>query len=122
MEYRQAKKVKPGDTLVVKGKHFLETSVLSVQSDDKAQAIFFHCTDGCFHHTAVMPSVDTSINWWVERYLKSPDTVVFINHNNELGEWLYGIEVRDSNAFWLCSFGTQEEAEEYIRKHNLKVG
>ena len=121
MNYRQAKKIKPTDTLLIKGPHFQETTVLSVERDDDAKAVFFHCTDGCFHHTAVNPALSTSIDLQAKRYLRSPNTRVFINHNDELGEWLFSIEVRGSGGFWLDSFPSQEEAESYIQEHNLKM-
>ena len=72
-----------------------------------------------FHHTAVQPVKTT--DEVVEFFLSDPKTKVFINHNNELGQWLYSIQVVGSGAFWLCSFNTQQEAEEYIRAHKLKL-
>lgn len=55
-------------------------------------------------------------------YMSDPDTRVFISRNNELraDEWQYSVVVENSDGFWLDSFGTEEEAETFIRKHNLK--
>ena len=122
MNFQQAKKINPPAKLLIKGPHFQETTVLSVELDDGGKDIFFHCTDGCFHHTAVNLALSTSVDLQVERYLKNSKTRVFINHNDELGEWWFSVEVRGSGGFWLDSFITKEEAEDYIRKHNLKIG
>lgn len=54
-----------------------------------------------------------------KEYIEDNDTKVFINYNNELGIWLYSIEVVDSDNFWLSSFETLEEAKTFICKELL---
>lgn len=54
-------------------------------------------------------------------YLKSKNTQVYIDYNKEIGQWLYSVVVADSDAFWLASFDTEQEAQDYIRQHNLKI-
>jgi len=56
----------------------------------------------------------------IKEYLSNPDTRVWVSHNNETGEWLYSVQVYGTD-FWLDSFKTEEQASEYIKKHNLIV-
>lgn len=54
----------------------------------------------------------------IKEYLSNPDTRVWINHNNEAGEWLYSVQVYGT-GFWMDSFKTEKQALKYIKKHNL---
>lgn len=67
-------------------------------------------------------SLEDSIEKQIRNYIASPDTRVFINRNNELDadKWMYSVEVQDSDGFWLDSFDILEEAENFIKKNNLK--
>lgn len=117
MTYRQAKKVKVGDTLLIKEKNYIATHVLDIEKDSQSNAIFFRCTDGLFYHDALfLPMPATEI---ASRLIKNPKTMVYIDHNNEIGKWLYSVVVCDSDGFWLDSFDTQEDAERYIEAHHL---
>lgn len=121
MTYRDAKKVKPGGQVMLlqKERRYAITTVLSITNSDEAREIVFHCTDGDFRHDKVSPVIP--IEAQAERFLMSSSTRVFINHNDELGEWLYSVEVVDSDGFWLGSWPTKEEAERYITDNNLKM-
>lgn len=66
-------------------------------------------------------ALSRSVKKRIRQYLEDPDTRVFINHNNELGEWLYCIEVVGSDGFWLCSFDSEQAAKDYIACNNLKT-
>ena len=46
---------------------------------------------------------------------KSSHTQVYIDYNKEISQRLYGVVVADSDAFWLVSFDTEQEAQEYIK-------
>lgn len=119
MTYRDAKKVKSGSILLRKTQNYKPTSVLEIIEDKDAHAIFFRCTDGLFYHDAVclpMPAEQLA-----DLYLKSKKTRVYIDYNNELGQWLYSVVVSNSDAFWLDSFDTEQEAQNYIKQHNLKT-
>ena len=56
----------------------------------------------------------------VKKYIADPDTVVFINYNYDIGEYVYAVQVEDTE-FWLNSFKTENEALEYIKDNNLKM-
>lgn len=119
MTFRQAKKVRVGETLLMKGHNFKPTSVLEIEEDKAARAIFFRSTAGLFHHSAVCKAMP--VDELAALYLKSKHTRVYISHNNEIGQWLYSVVVADSDAFWLDSFDTELEAKEYISQHGLKM-
>lgn len=65
-------------------------------------------------------SYEDTVRAKIAAYISDPETRVSTYHNNEIGEWLYSVVVENSGEFWLDSFPTLEEAEEYIRKNNLK--
>lgn len=119
MTYREAKSVKIGDTVLRKNQNYKPTSVLELSEDKNAHAIFIRCTAGLFHHTALCKAM--SSEKLAEHYLKSKHTRVYIDHNNEIGEWLYSVVVVDSDAFWLDSFDTEKEAKNYIQEHGLRM-
>lgn len=119
MNYRMAKKVKVGDCLLMKTHNYQTTTVLEITEDAEAKAVFFRCTDGVFYHDAVVPSLST--DKLTQLYLKNPKTQVFIRHNDDAGVWYYSVEVVNSGGFWLDSFESEEEAQEYITKHHLQV-
>ena len=56
------------------------------------------------------------------RELISNKVAVWINHNNDTGDWQYSVQVAEGfdKGFWLDSFGTKEEAEEFIKLHELR--
>lgn len=119
MTYREAKKVKCVSTLLRKSQNYKPTSVLEIIEDKDTHAIFFRCTDGLFYHDALcMPMPAEKL---ADIYLKSKNTQVYIDYNKEIGQWLYSVVVADSDAFWLASFDTEQEAQDYIRQHNLKI-
>lgn len=117
MDYRTAQQVKVNDTLLINCQNYRATTVLDICDDIYAKDVFFRCTDGIFHHRFVVPSM--SPDKLATIYIKNPNTRVFINHNRELGEWLYSVEVADADGFWLSSFDTKEEAEQYIQENHL---
>ena len=117
MTYREAKKVKVGDSLLMKDKNYISTSVLEIEQDSGSKTIFFRCTNGLFSHVAL--SLPIPLDNLVKIFIKNPKTRVFIDCNNEVREWLYSVVVDESDGFWLASFDTQQEAEEYIRTHKL---
>lgn len=124
MRYTEASKLQVNDFVwIPEARH--NGRITEINKDDQSNDLFFrirmdHPENGSlFHHTAVKPS--KSLDEMVEFFLSDPRTKVFINHNNEIGEWLYSIEVVDSGAFWLCSFETLDEAQNYIKEHGLAV-
>lgn len=124
MRYTEAKKLQVNDLVWVPEAR-QNGRITEIEKDAQSNDLFFrirmdHPENGSlFHHTAVQPS--KSLNEIVAFYLKDPQTKVFIKHNDELGEWLYSVEVIDSDAFWLCSFDTLNEAQNYIKEHHLTV-
>lgn len=56
----------------------------------------------------------------IKKYLADHVNVNII-HNDDIGEWLWSVEVVNSDEFWLDSFKTKEEAVEYCEKHELKI-
>ena len=119
MTYRQALDLVPGDYVLIKTQNLKQTHVLSVIASEDGKTATIHCTDGDFAHTQLSTVIPN--DKIAEKYIKDPKTRVFINHNDELGEWLYSVEVADSDGFWLSSFDSQAEAEQYIQDHHLKV-
>ena len=100
--------------------------ITDIERDSQSKDLFFrlrldHYSENgsLFHHTAVQRC--KSLDETVDFYLNDPKTKVYINHNDETGEWLYSIVVADSDAFWLCSFDTLKEAQDYIKDHNLAI-
>jgi len=124
MRYTEAKKLQVNDLVWVPEAR-QNGRITEIEKDAQSNDLFFRIrldhpeNDSLFHHTAVQPS--KSLNEIVVFYLKDPQTKVFIKHNDELGEWLYSVEVIDSDAFWLCSFDTLNEAQNYIKEHHLTV-
>jgi hypothetical protein len=53
----------------------------------------------------------------IKQYIKDK-AEVFINYNNENGEWIYAVQVINTD-FWLNAFKTREKAIEYINKNGL---
>ena len=119
MTYAMAKKVKVGDSLLMKPQNYRATRVLEISEDKEAHAIFFRCTDGLFYHDAVIPAL--SVDALASLYMKNPKTQVYIYHNNDTGVWQYSVEVLDSGGFWLDSFESVEEARDYIATNKLHL-
>lgn len=117
MTYAMAKKVKVGDSLLMKPHNYRATTVLEISEDQESHALFFRCTDGLFYHGAVIPALSPDKLGLL--YMKNPKTKVYIYHNNDTGVWQYSVEVVDSGGFWLDSFESEEEARDYIAKHKL---
>lgn len=130
MNYKAAKKVSSGNYVWLPDyKH--NGRVTKIEADEEHRDIFFTCIvdvgdgkasrESIYHHTAVQPPKSTDEQ--AAFYLNDPDTKVYINYNNELGEneWLYSVVVADSGAFWLCSYDTEEEALAYIRENSLQM-
>lgn len=121
MTYRDAQKVKPGQLVYVPR---LRENVCVIDVEDENHEVFIHLKDvphDCpkqFHHTAVQNAKTTEQIAGI--YLADPKTRVFINHNDETGEWRWAVEVVDSNGFWLDSFPTEDEAKQYIAEQGLK--
>lgn len=123
---RDAKKLKVGDTVVEIADH-RPMKIEKIEYDQNGRDIFFTCQkDGdmtgrpsIYHHRAIR--LPLSPDEEVELYIKDRNTRVRIRYNDELGEWRYAVEVEDSNGFWLDSFKTKEEAEEYIKDKKLKT-
>lgn len=63
---------------------------------------------------------DERIKAVVRRFIEDPKTVVFINHNCDIGEWLYSVQV-DGTDLWLNSFDTEQEAQNWCAEHNLNM-
>ena len=119
MTYREAKKLKVGDPVLTNDHHYIHLHVAEIEHDEEHRDIFFRCSDrATYHHTALL--LPMSVDEIAERFLRDPSTRVWINYNDQLAEWLYSVEVVDSDEFWLSSFKTEEEAEEYIAEHGLK--
>lgn len=119
MTYAMAKKVKVGDSLLMKPHNYRATTVLEISEDQESHALFFRCTDGLFYHDAVIPAL--SPDKLALLYMKNPKTKVTIYYNNEIGTWRYSVEVIDSGGFWLDSFESEEEARDYIAKNKLHL-
>ena len=122
MTYRDAVKIKAGDWVFAprtREKH----QVLEAKEDNKE--VFFLLDDvphehpKLFHHTAVQKMKTTEEI--AGMYLADPKTRVFVNHNDETGEWRWAVEVKDSSGFWLDSFQTEAEANQYIAEHRLQI-
>ena len=124
MRFSEAKNLKVNDFVWVPEAR-QNARITEIQADSDGKDLFFRLNldepefRSLFHHTAVQPVKTT--DEVVEFFLSDSKTKVVINHNNELGQWLYSIQVVDSGGFWLYSFHTQEEAEKYIRAHKLKL-
>lgn len=118
MKYKEALNVQAGDLLHLKRHNFRETRVLRIEHDRRYHVVTFHCTNGDYVHKEV--SLPISNDELVKKFIEDPMTRVYISHNKELGEWLYSVVVEDTDEFWLASFGTHEEAEQYIAEHQLK--
>ena len=124
MRYADAKKLQVNDLVWVPEAR-RNGRVTEIEKDAQSNDLFLRIrldqseNGSLFHHTAIRPS--KSLNEIVAFFLNDPQTKVFIKHNDELGEWLYSIEVVDSDAFWLCSFDTLSEAQNYIKEHHLTV-
>ena len=119
MDYKTAKTVKPGDSLLIKPRRYQPTTVLEISEDTSAHAVFFRCTDGLFYHDALIRPLP--FDELAQIHLNSPKTEVWINHNNDTGVWRYSIEVVGSGGFWLDSFESEEEALAYISQHHLRM-
>lgn len=121
MTLTDAKKVVKGNTLILKVDN-LPRTVFGIRQE--GNTLYFRCNHNgdiqeYTHNEMRWPkSVDEEARLWMKR----PNTRVFINYNNELGknQWLYSVEVVDSDGFWLASFDTEAEAEEFIRENKLK--
>ncbi len=118
MDYKTACKVSELGQLMMKEKNYEVTTILGITNDSENRIVYFRCTDGIFPHTSVV--LPMSVQALTQLFLRSPKTTVFINHNDESGEELYSVQVVDSDGFWLDSFKTQQEAEQYIKDHGLK--
>lgn len=55
------------------------------------------------------------------KYIQDPNTRVYIYRNNELNGavWMYSVAVEGSEGFWLNSFYSKPEAEEFILVNHL---
>jgi len=124
MRYTEAKKLQVNDLVWVPEAR-QNGRITEIEKDAQSNDLFLRIrldyseNGSLFHHTAIRPS--KSLNEIVAFFLNDPQTKVFIKHNDELGKWLYSIEVVDSDAFWLCSFDTLAEAQNYIKEHHLTV-
>lgn len=115
----EAKNVKKGALLLIKSRNYVPTTVLEVKQDSETNTIFFICTDGIFSYDDMSGPMSTEE--LTEIYLKDPKTRVRIYHNEETGEWLYSVAVENSQGFWLDSFETEQEANEYIQANHLAI-
>ena len=122
MLYRKACKIKVGDVVTDK-QTGINTTVLEITKDNDSNDLFFRCICNgkvsTYHHSAIRLPLSTEEQ--AELYLKDKNTRVFIDYINEIGEWLYSVVVDKSDGFWLDSFPTHKEAEDYIKEHNLKM-
>lgn len=64
--------------------------------------------------------ITDTVNEMIQKYINDPNTRVFIDHNNQLGYWMYRVCV-SGTEFWLESFEAEDEALDYIKKYNLKI-
>lgn len=118
MQYKDALKVQKGDLLCLKYSNFKIIRVLAIEHNRRYHTITFRCTDGEYgHKEVILPISDEEL---AQKYIQNPKTRVYIDRNHELGEWLYSVVVEESNEFWLASFRTYDEAEQYIAENRLK--
>lgn len=118
MTYREAKKVKCGSTLLRKSQNYKPTSVLEIIEDKDTHAIFFRCTDGLFYHDALcmpMPAEKLADIYLKSRILKCILITIKKLVNGYIVWWWQFM------TLWLASFDTEQEAQDYIRQHNLKI-
>lgn len=118
MQYKEALNVQVGDLLHLKYDNYRETHVLRIDHNRKYRLITYHCTSGAYSHKEVC--LPLPIEERVKKFIQNSKTRVFIRRNHDLGEWLYSVVVKDSDDFWLASFGTKEEAEQFISENHLK--
>jgi len=119
MTYREAKKITIGST-VLKDGSYIPVHVVEIEHDEEHHEIIFRCSDGVlYYHTAL--HLQMSTEEIVTRFLKNHSTQVYIDYNDEAGEWRYAIVVDGSEGFWLDSFTTENEAMQYIKVNNLKM-
>ena len=128
MQYKEAKKLVVNDFVWVPSER-QNGRIMEIQKDQCSNDLYLRVSldgvasgelrhDALYHHTAVQKS--KTLDEVVAFFLADKKTRVGIKYNNETGEWLYSIWIKDSGDFWLCSFSTKEEAEHYIVSHNLK--
>ena len=118
MQYKDALKVQEGDLLCLKYSNYKITRVLAIEHNRRYHTITFRCTDGEYvHKEVILPIPNEEL---AQKYIQDPKTRVYISRNHELEEWLYSVVVEDTNEFWLASFKTCEEAEQYIAEDQLK--
>lgn len=118
MQYKDALKVQEGDLLCLKYSNYKITRVLTIEHNRLYHTITFCCTDGEYGHKEVIFPI--SNEELAQKYIQDPKTRVYISRNHELGEWLYSVVVEETNEFWLASFKSCEEAEQYITENQLK--
>ena len=119
--FKKARTIKTGEYVIVPAEKYRWFPVLKIEYDTDSNNVFFHTTNGIYHHRAVISAKDLSMNDIVNRLIKDPKTRVYIKYNDELGYWRYSVVVHDSGDFWLDSFVTKEEAEEYVKTNKLKL-
>ena len=119
MTYEQALAIKVGQTLLRKDQKYKMIQVLSMRVKPKDHQVFFVSSDGVFSRDMVEPP--KSMEEIISRFIQDPDTRVFVHYNNETGHWCYSVVVADSDGFWLNSFETEKEANEYISQNHLKI-
>lgn len=118
MQYKDALNVQVGELLCLRYNNYKLTNVLEIEHNRRYHMIRFRCTDGEYSHKEVI--LPPSNEELAQKYITNPQTRVFINRNHEFGEWLYSVVVEDTNEFWLASFKTREDAEQYIAENQLK--
>jgi len=119
MDNLTASKVQVGDTVLIKSKKYQATTVLGITWDKHDGSLTFRCTDGTYCSDDLFNQM--SHEELEKRFIADKDTRVFINHNDETGEWLYSVQVVDSDGYWLNSFVTEQEAIQYIEKNGLQM-
>lgn len=63
-------------------------------------------------------SITAGLDKIAKDYISNPDTRVFINYNNDMGNYQHSIQVQGTD-FWLTSFDTEQEALQYIEENGL---
>lgn len=118
MQYKDALNVQEGDLLYLKHDNYRETRVLRIEHNRLYHLITYHCTCGSYaHKEVILPLHKDALT---KKYLRDPETRVYISQNHRTLERPYSVVVEGSSGFWLASFAKRREAEQFISEKQLK--